>query len=254
MEAAEHPVAVLVAETDNRKNRDDISFYQHHLDSDGSNEVYMNSDLAEFIGILENEDRIAALRFILELLDKKKYDVQAAYEQLLTPALNAMKPSGNENIDIWDEHVRTSMVKSIIENMLPYVMAERDALATPKRKTVAVFCPPEEYHDIGARMATDILTIHGYDATLVGANTPLRVFQAGLQSCPTDYVAISISNPYHLIASRNIITSLRQSFPDTKIVVGGHAISKLDDNGVLQADIVMKSLSELHNLEGGQEI
>lgn len=216
------------------------------------NEVRMITDLAEFIRMLESEDRVAALRFILDLLDKKKYGVQAVYEQLLTPALNAMTPSGDENIDIWNEHVRTSMIKSIIENMMPFVMAERDAVGTPKAKTVAVFCPPEEYHDIGARMATDILTIHGYDATLVGANTPLRVFQAGLLSRPADYVAISISNPYHLIAARNIISSLRESFPGIKIVAGGHAISKLDDASALQADIVSKSLNDLHNLEGGQ--
>lgn len=212
----------------------------------------MNPYLSDFLKILETEDRYEALRFILALMNDQRYSVLEIHQDLLTPALNSMVPSGNENVDIWKEHVRTSIIKTIIENLLPFVMDERDARATPKGKTVAVLCPTEEYHDVGARMATDILTINGYKPIFVGANTPLRVFEAGLASQPIDYIAISISNPYHLVSTRKIIEGIRAHNPTVKIIVGGSAINRLEGNAeVLKADMVMYSLSDLTDLEGG---
>lgn len=214
----------------------------------------MNPYLTDFIRILETEDRYEALRFILDLKQTKALSVLEIHRDLLAASLNAMAKSGDENIDIWKEHIRTSIIKTILENLLPFVIAERDAQATPKGRTVAVLCPPEEYHDVGARMATDILTIHGYETILVGGNTPLRVFEAGLASQPIDWIAISISNPYHLISTRNIIDSIRSHNPAIRIVVGGNAIEKLGDKAaVLGADRVIHSLADLGNLEGGSD-
>ena len=214
----------------------------------------MNPYLTDFIRILETEDRYEALRFILDLKQTKDLSVLEIHRDLLAASLNAMPRSGDENIDIWKEHVRTSIIKTILENLLPFVIAERNVLATPKGKTVAVLCPPEEYHDVGARMATDILTIHGYETIFVGGNTPLRVFEAGLASQPIDWIAISISNPYHLISTRNIIEGIRSQNQTIRIVVGGSAIEKLGDKaGVLGADRIIHSLADLGDLEGGND-
>ena len=212
----------------------------------------MNRYLNDLLRILETEDRLEALRFILDLMDQDNLSVQEIHEELLTPALNGMVPSGDVNMDIWKEHVRTSIIKSVIENLLPYVARERAAVSTPKGKTVAVLCPPEEYHDVGARMAADILTIHGYETIFVGGNTPLRVFEAGLATLPIDYVAISISNPYHLVSARNIIEGIRYKSPGVRIIVGGNAIEKLGERAeVLKADHFVHSLNDLKDLEGG---
>lgn len=210
----------------------------------------MNSDLSKFLEILETTDRYEALRFVLELKERKSLSVIEVFD-LLTYSLNNMQQSENENIDIWREHVRTSIIRTIVENLFPFVIAERNSLNTPKGKTVAVMCPPEEYHDLGARMVDDALTIYGYNSIFVGGNTPLRVFEAGLEYEAIDYVAISISNPYHLFSTRRIIESLRNTFPDIKIIVGGSAISKLGDElETLKADFVSNSLEDLRDLEG----
>ena len=212
----------------------------------------MNPYLTDFIRILATEDRNEALRYILDLKQETGLSVLEIHRDLLTAALNTMESSGNENIDIWREHVRTSIIKTIIENLLPFVVAERNATAAPKGKTVAVLCPPEEYHVVGARMAADIMTINGYETIFVGGNTPLRVFEAGLASQPIDYIAISISNPYHLVSTRNIIEGIRAKHDRVKVVVGGNAIAKLGDKAqVLGADIIIHSLADLKDLEGG---
>lgn len=210
----------------------------------------MNPDLTKFKDILKTENRYEALCFVLNLITEKNYSILEIHQNLLTPALNSMLPTGNENVDIWKEHVRTSIIKTIIENLFSLVIAERDAKNTPKGKIVAILCPPEEYHDVGARMAADILTIHGYETVFVGANTPLRVFEAGLMSQPIDYIAISISNPYHLISTRKIIEGIRSVNTQVKIVIGGNAILKRHHSiDGLNADIVVHSLSDLASLE-----
>lgn len=212
----------------------------------------MNTHLPGFLVILENEKRSEALNYITQIMKDETHTVLELYEEILTPALNLMQPSGNENIDIWREHARTSIIKTILENMLPFVMEEKKRANSPKGKTVAILCPPDEYHDVGARMAADILTIYGYDTVFIGANTPLRVFEAGLSSMQLDYVAISISNPYHLVATRNIIDGLKKSHDQVKIIIGGSAIAKLQDPGtLLQANYVAEKLSDLADLEGG---
>ena len=212
----------------------------------------MNPELADFVQILEREDRFEGLRYILDLKAKKGLSVLEIYEDYLAVSLNSMQPTGDEDIDIWKEHVRTSIIKTILENLYPFVIEERDAAGVNKGLTVAVICPPEEYHDIGARMVADMLTIYGYDTIYVGGNTPLRVFEAGLASQPIDCVAISISHPYHLFSTRRIIASLREDFKDIKIIVGGSAIGKLDDPAALDADRILYSLSDLADLEGGK--
>ena len=212
----------------------------------------MNPHLSDFLKIIETENRYEALRFVLDKLEERSLSILQVYEELLTPALNQMTPSGNENLDIWKEHVRTSIIKTIVENMYPYVIRERQTKGAANGRTAAVLCPPEEYHDLGARMAADVLTLSGYEAIFVGGNTPLRVYTAGLAEAKIDFIVISISNPYHLVSGRNIIQGIREKAPAVKIVVGGNAIGKLGDRAkVLEADYTMTTLHELAALEGG---
>lgn len=212
----------------------------------------ISQDFNEFIRILETEHRLEAVNFIRDMKAKHGLSIIEVYETLLTPALNEMTSSGNENIDIWQEHIRTSLIKTIIENLLPDVEAERKGANSASDKTVAVICPPEEYHDVGARMAADVLSIAGFNVVFVGSNTPLRVFEAGLASEKINFIAISISNPYHLVSARRIIDGIRSGFPGVRVIIGGHAIQEHPDIAeVLHADFKAASLHDLLELKGG---
>ena len=206
--------------------------------------------LEQFIEILNREDRSEALQFVLDILNQQEMTFLEVYEELLTPALNLMVPSGNETMDIWHEHIRTSIIKTIVENCYPYVIQARDAKRHHIDKTAVILTPPEEYHSLGARMVKDVFTYLGYDAIFVGGNTPLRVLEAGMKSRPIDYVVISISNPYHLVSTRNMIEAIRRSDSSVVIIVGGHALSRLGaDASLLQADHVLQSFADLERLE-----
>src|SRR5690554_6008267 len=128
----------------------------------------MNKYLMEFNAIIESENREKSLSYINEILTNRKLSVIEVYEQILTPSLNSMESTGNEESDIWKEHIRTSIIRTIIENVYPHVIRERDEKYGVKSgKKIAVICPTDEYHELGARMITDYFTMLGYESIYV---------------------------------------------------------------------------------------
>lgn len=212
----------------------------------------MNKYLMEFNEIIESENREESLKFIREILENRKLSVIEVYEQILTPSLNSMESTGDVQVDIWKEHIRTSIIRTIIENSYSYVIRDRDEkYGVRSGKKIAVICPIDEFHELGARMITDYFVMLGYDAIYVGSNTPKEVFISGLKTQKLDYIAISISNPYHLITARNTIARIREEDKNVKIIVGGNAISKLGEKAeILKADYYLTTFDDIISLAG----
>jgi len=164
-----------------------------------------------------------------------------------------MKSTGDEQVDIWKEHIRTSIIRTIIENSYSYVIRDcNEKYGVRSGKKIAVICPIDEHHELGARMITDYFVMLGYDAIYVGSNTPKEVFISGLKTQKLDYIAISISNPYHLISTRNTIARIREEDKNVKIIVGGNAISKLGEKvEILKADYYLTAFDDIISLAGG---
>lgn len=187
----------------------------------------MKTLYGEFRKALDAQDKEKALELCLKSLEAGKITVQDLYIQILTPALNDWKCDYNtDRLCIWNEHVRSSIVRTIIECCYPHIIRLRkektgDAIG-PK---VAVVCPPEEYHEIGARMVADFFSIAGYDVVFVGANTPQESFMEAIGVVKPMYVALSVSNYYNLINTRRIVNRLRERVKDLKIIVGGNAFN-----------------------------
>lgn len=209
--------------------------------------------LEEFMNLVEQENRQDALEFIISLLSSGKLSLIEVYETILAPSLNTMKSTGNEEMDIWKEHVRTSIIRTIIENCYTFVIKERDhKFGNIVNKTVAVICPKDEHHELGARMVTDYFTILGFNAVFVGSNTPKEVFIAGLRIQNLDYIALSITNTFHLFSARNTIEMIRAVNKTTKIIAGGRAISIIGEKrNCLGADHYVTTFDDIKSLTGG---
>ncbi|MCU0859635.1 MAG: cobalamin B12-binding domain-containing protein [Thermoplasmata archaeon] len=181
---------------------------------------------AEFIELLEREDRGRSIGFCQRLLADGTVDIPTLYSGFLAPSLNHMECVDDEESCIWKEHVRSSIVRSIIENCYPSVLKERDARFGPGSVgKVLVACPVDELHELGARMVTDYFTMAGFEALFVGANTPMRVIESAVRSLRPAIVAISVTNYYHLFAAEKVISVLRgvDTGKRFKVVVGGRA-------------------------------
>jgi len=210
----------------------------------------------EFLASLDSEDRAACVEMALHRLEMGHTDVLGLYREVLDPALNEWQCKEAEaDICVWKEHVRTSIVRTVVEAAYPYVVKEaaRRNLAKGKGARVAVLCPPDELHELGARMVADFFTLAGFEATFVGASTPIDDFVAALGHIRPKFVAISVTNPYNLIALRKTIERIHGRLPEgTRVIVGGRAVMHDPDLAKrIGADMVMNTFEEISKLQGG---
>lgn len=192
----------------------------------------MDNHYHAFVALLEEEKKEEALFYIMDLLKNKEVDIIELYSNILAPALNNMECKlEDKNICIWKEHIRTAIIRTIVECCFPYIIEKKKELNYSEAKTAVVLCPPEEYHDLGARMVADFFTICGYHSIFVGSNTPYQDFYNAIEVIHPDVVAISVSNFYNLVSTKKIIGELRKV--DTcsfKVIVGGHAFQQNPEN------------------------
>lgn len=209
----------------------------------------------EFLSALDREDKERAVRLVVELLDEGKVGIVQLYDELLAPSLNEWECAETDgDLCVWKEHVRSSIVRTILEVVYPYVLRERDAKGVPRRGvSVAVLCPPDELHEIGPRMVADFFTLSGYDVTFVGANTPIDDFIEGVGHLRPRYVAIGVTNYYNLVALRRAVERIRGRLPEgTEVIVGGSAFAS--NPGLAQemgADRLLATFEDIRALDGG---
>lgn len=203
----------------------------------------------EFISYLDDENKEKALEFILNKLQNGDIQIVDLYNKVLAPALNNMECKlKDKRICIWKEHVRSSIIRTIIECCYPYVIKQR--IRKDNGKKVVVVCPSEEYHEIGARMAADFFTLCGYNTIFVGSNTPKEDFLAAINEVNPYYIAVSITNYYNLVAAKKVIEKIKgEGNFKGKIFVGGYAF-KNNKEAVknVGADNLIDSFEDIKNL------
>jgi MerR family transcriptional regulator, light-induced transcriptional regulator len=205
----------------------------------------------EFSLILASEDKESALNYALMLLKEQKVGVVDLYTRVLGPALNKMTcDDEDQRLCIWREHVHTAIIRTIVESCYPFVIDEKNRLNNGNKGIAAVLCPPEENHELGARMVADFLTICGFRTIFVGSNTPYADFLSGVELIAPKLIAISVTNYYHLVVTKKIVTELRAKMGDkVKIVIGGNAFDSNPDNvHAISADFYSKSFEDLKNI------
>lgn len=210
----------------------------------------MNTNYEEFYRLFELEDKEKAVAFVLGKLENQELDVVELYSDLLTPALNNIKCDLDKRICIWKEHVKTGIVRTIVECCYPYVIEKRNALSNPLDLTAVILCPPEEYHDLGARMVSDYFTICGCDAIFAGANTPYQDFYNAIDIIRPDLIAISVSDYYNMIAAKRMISEIKLALHNpVRVIVGGNAFtSNPDKYKVIGADYYARTFENIQTI------
>lgn len=208
----------------------------------------MNDIKSGFANALDSQDKEKAILLCVEALESGSIEVIDLYLDILAPTLRDWECDYiGDRLCIWKEHIRSSIVRTVLECCFPYILKKiRDNGSEKNDQTVAVLCPPEEYHEIGARMISDIFTIAGYNSIFVGANTPLDTFLEAAKKLSLSYVAISVSNYYNLINTRRMISRIKEAGGKSRVVVGGNAFEKNPDYWKeVGADIFLKDPREI---------
>jgi len=186
----------------------------------------MQGIYASFLKLLDQEDRQACVELAVNLLAAGEIGIVPLYQQVLTPALREkVNHKTGKPLSVWKEHIRTSIIRTVVECCYLYVIKDKSSQCNKGR--VIIFCPIEELHEIGARMVTDFFVLCGFEAIFIGANTPHRDIVEAIEDALPDYVAISVSNDYNLVAARKtlrqIIEVREKERLKFRIIAGGMA-------------------------------
>jgi methanogenic corrinoid protein MtbC1 len=202
----------------------------------------------------DKKDKDSCVHFAMTGITNGLFTLPQLYEEVLTPALFSIDLcQGEDKGCIWDEHVKTGIVKTVIEALYPDVIKSKSKVEPLKIK-VLLACPERELHDVGLRMMSDLFAIEGFDPVFIGANTPRDQVSIAIQIEKPKYVAISITDHYHLSEAKKLIEEIRKDHGNgISIILGGRAIKNnmtLFQN--LDGDLFMDSYEDIIRLKEGE--
>jgi len=213
----------------------------------------MNRHYFSFMELFEKKDKDACVQIAVKGLSDGLFSLPELYEEILTPALFTIDECQDEDKGcIWDEHVKTGIVKTIIESIYPYVIELKNS-QEPLGLKVLLACPERELHDVGLRMMADMFAIEGYEIIFVGANTPRDQVSIAIHIEKPKYVAISVTDHYHLSEAKKLIEEIRSDHGDgIEVILGGRAIkNNMELFSALGGDRFMDSYSDIKSLREG---
>ncbi|TNF09291.1 MAG: cobalamin B12-binding domain-containing protein, partial [Bacillota bacterium] len=171
--------------------------------------------------------------------------IEDLYLKLLAPSLSAFTCDHEDaDVCIWKEHFRTSVIRTILEISYVFILERLEKVKKIEKKVV-VLTPAFEYHEIGAIINTHFLLLEGFDASYIGANTPKSEIISAIRTYHPDFVALSVTNPYNLVITKQTTDEIKRFFPEVKIILGGQAFKNQHALSTINYDYMLQSLDDL---------
>jgi len=172
---------------------------------------------------LGQHDKASAVLAAVEAVDSGRVSIPGLYREVLSRILADTGEAWHSGrVTIWEEHLASATVRTIVELLYPRVLAAK-AARPPVGRTVLLACPPEEGHDLGLRMVADRFDLAGWTTFYLGPDTPVIEIADAARRLEVDAVVMSSSTHYHRLAVRHAVDALKKELPDMDIWVGGPA-------------------------------
>ncbi len=177
--------------------------------------------------LIDQGDREGCVNASLGWLTSGAGDIVSLYEEILAPYLNSMGSEAVTPESIWREHLRSSIVRTVVESCYPMVIKEKELRKPSPKGKALVLCPDDELHELGARMVSDLLVLCGFDSVYIGANTPKAVVISAVRDIKPTMVAVSVTNFYNLSVAAETIRLIKEAADGAiKVIVGGRAFKR----------------------------
>lgn len=169
--------------------------------------------------------------------EARELGLPVLYEQVAAPALVQVGELWQQGrISVADEHIASALTQSVLASFYPSFVW---AVTGPKG---IVACVPGERHELGARMAADLIANDGWNLIYVGSDVPLEALLTRVVHEDPVFVGLSVGMPERLPAVREAIARLRVAAPHCKLVIGGRAVAT-EGALALGADLTASSAS-----------
>ncbi len=142
------------------------------------------------------------------------------YEQMIARSLvevGRLWQAGQ--ISVADEHIATAVAQSVLASFYPSF----PWVATGPKGIVA--CVEGERHELGARMAADLLVCDGWNVLYVGGDVPLAALVELVVRTRPVFVGLSFALAERQPTVRDAIARLRREAPDVKLLLGGRGVA-----------------------------
>jgi len=136
--------------------------------------------------------------------------------------LHIIQPVMYEIGMLWERGTVSVAQEHLASAIVSRVMASTSMLEVSPSKLMAkavITSAPNEFHEIGAWMISDILEHEGWDVRYLGANTPANDLLELLRSYQPWVLAMSVTMPYNILKAKEIITAIKGDAELNKIIV-----------------------------------
>lgn len=151
-------------------------------------------------------------------------DVEGFYLHILQPALYEVGILWERGeISVAHEHIASAIVGRVMSALRASILFD-----PPEKGRAVVSASPNEFHEIGPWMISDILELDGWDVRYVGANAPQADLMGLLREFRPDILALSVTMPFNIENAAGIIREIRNAddIRRIRVLVGGRAFNE----------------------------
>nr|WP_320118865.1 B12-binding domain-containing protein [uncultured Marinifilum sp.] len=184
-----------------------------------------SSDVSkQYLNALLAGKRSSAQQYCLEFI-KEGYTIKTLYEQVMKPALYEVGKLWEQNkISVASEHLATAISEGILNTLYNDIIPEQYS-----GKKVVLACVEKEEHQVGIKMVADVFEMNQWESFFLGTGFPVSELIKFIGKIQPDMIAISLSVYFNFANLEQMLKELQNSFPRTKILIGGQALLHLKE-------------------------
>ena len=199
------------------------------------------SHFLAFYNALVDGDKDGCANLVQSLIDEG-VNLKDIYVELFQKSLYRIGKLWDDNkLSIPEEHMATRIVEYLINRFAPVGKSNSD-------KKVVIACIDKEFHEIGAKMVSNIFELNGWKSYYLGASVPNKEILKFVKRIDPDIIALSWSLYLNLGRFLEVLDHLTRFFPTKKILIGGQALSE-NSNNILKKYKNIEYIESLDSLE-----
>lgn len=199
------------------------------------------SHFLAFYNALVDGDKDGCANVVQSLIEEG-VNLKDIYVELFQKSLYRIGKLWDDNkLSIPEEHMATRIVEYLINRFAPVGKSNSD-------KKVVVACIDKEFHEIGAKMVSNIFELNGWKSYYLGASVPNKEILKFVKRIDPDIIALSWSLYLNLGRFLEVLDHLTRFFPTKKILIGGQALSE-NPNNILKKYKNIEYIESLDSLE-----
>jgi methanogenic corrinoid protein MtbC1 len=174
-----------------------------------------------FLDALLQGDRIRCRQIIADVIGQGA-DIREIYIHIFQKALYRVGRLWEQNkLSIAEEHMASQIIDSLVTTAFASLPPQS---ACGKRCVVT--CIDKEFHQIGAKMVSNIFELNGWSSFYLGGNIPWKEVLEVIKEKQPHIVAISFSFYMNYLRFLESLDHISKEFPDKQIIVGGQGLNE----------------------------